>query len=62
MNRKTIMITISNFLRELYTLDGLEKMRKMLDAGELMDVFSDAVDKAIEQEKVRIYQDTQHEN
>jgi hypothetical protein len=33
-----------------------------LDAGELMDVFSDAVDKAIEQEKVRIYQDTQHEN
>jgi hypothetical protein len=62
MNRKTIMITISNFLRELYTLDGLEKMRKMLDAGELMDVFSDAVDRAIEQEKVRIYQDTQHEN
>jgi hypothetical protein len=62
MNRKTIIATISNFLRELYTLDGLEKMRKMLDAGELMDVFSDAVDRAIEQEKVRIYQDTQHEN
>lgn len=48
MNRKMILPVLKTALKENFSLDELQELRKMLNIGSLLDVFEDAVQETIE--------------
>lgn len=51
-----IIMFIAMALQERFTLIGLQEIRKLLDSGAWGNIFSDAVDKAIETKKAELFQ------
>lgn len=56
MSKKLIIKLISDALKQSLLLSTLKLVRRALDSGELGNVFSDAVDKAIETKEAEIFQ------
>ncbi len=56
MNKARVEVVIAKTLGSNFTLVSLQEIRKLLDSGALLNMFSDAVDRAIETKKVEIFQ------
>jgi len=59
MNKHTVTRIVSEALGGRFTIIGLEEIRRLLDTGALGNVFSNAVDKAIESKQAEQFQQEQ---
>lgn len=54
--RKDIVKLLRSSLKESFSLVDLHRVRNLLNQGELLDVFSDAVDEAIQSREADLWQ------
>lgn len=55
INRRVMVFTVKRALK-IFSLDDLEKIERLINVGQMMDVFEEAVDKAIESKRADNWQ------